>query len=135
MSKRKTRATVATEASETHFAPGSDIPDHPTYEAVVTSAEGTTRHPITEEQATSITAALSPPKPARSRRVSAEAVKAETRLLNIERASKASIAACVASWTAKRTAFIASLPHDVQGMLLAGGVITDDDLEGLPQRD
>lgn len=71
-------------------------------------------------------------KPApRPRRVSAEAVKAETRLANLDRATQASIAACTAGWAAKRAAYIASLPHDVQGMLLAGGVITDDDLEGI----
>ncbi len=115
MSKRKTRATVATEASERHFDEREDA-------EAAAPVETTAPAPAAA-------------KPARSRRVSAEAVKAETRLLNIERASKASIAACVAGWTAKRAAFIASLPHDVQGMLLAGGVITDDDLEGLPQRD
>lgn len=78
-------------------------------------------------------ARVSTPKPAatRPRRVSAEATKAETRLINLERATQASIAACTAGWAAKRQALIASLPHDVQGMLLAGGVITDDDLEGI----
>ncbi len=91
----------------------------------------TTRTPITKDEAEAITAALTP-KPARPRRVSAEAVKAETRLANIQRASQASIAACLSGWAKKRADFIATLPHDVQGMLLAGGVITDDDLEGLP---
>ncbi len=111
MSKRKNTPTVAAEPSERHFDERED-----------TEAAAPVETPAPA-------AAKAPPRP---RRVSAEAVKAETRLANIQRASQASIAACLSGWAKKRADFIATLPHDVQGMLLAGGVITDDDLEGLP---
>lgn len=120
MGKRNTvvsKPTVATEPSERHFDE-SEPSDPMLFEQAVSAAP--------------VTAPVAPAKPApRPRRVSAEAVKAETRLANLDRATQASIAACTAGWAAKRAGYIASLPHDVQGMLLAGGVITDDDLEGL----
>lgn len=74
---------------------------------------------------------LNQPAPTRAtpRKVSAETVKAETRLINMERAAQASLVACEQRWADKRRELIRGLPADVQGMLLAGGVIDDDDCE------
>lgn len=66
------------------------------------------------------------------RRVSAETVKAETKLIRLEKAAQASLVACEQRWADKRRDFIRALPHDVQGMLLAGGVIDEDDCEVAP---
>lgn len=82
-------------------------------------------------------AVAAPPAPAAApqpeskpapRRVSAEALKAETRLQNMERAAAASLAACEQRWADKRRQYIRGLPFDVQNMLCAGGVIDDDDM-------
>ncbi len=126
MSKRKTRGATATET------PGADESDPMQYERAV---DESTIEPPPELAPATVTPPQATTKPARPRRVSAEAVKAETRLANIQRSAQASIAACLSGWAKKRADFIATLPHDVQGMLLAGGVITDDDLEGLTVRE
>jgi hypothetical protein len=132
MGKRNTvvtKPTVATEPSEQHF---DDMPRVLNPEAI----GDPTQTPLVQlprelAQALVDSGQCTVAKPARPRRISAEAVKAETRLANLTRAKADSVAACLAKWEEKRAAFIATLPHDVQGMLLAGGVITDDDLEGI----
>lgn len=76
------------------------------------------------------TAPVIAPTRATPRKVSAEVVKAETRLINMERAAQASLVACEQRWADKRRELIQGLPADVQAMLLAGGVIDEDDCGG-----
>lgn len=65
------------------------------------------------------------------RRITSETRKAETRLINLENARRNLMvkhADEVLALRAKRLEFIDSLPADVCGMLVAGGVITEEEL-------
>jgi hypothetical protein len=69
-----------------------------------------------------------PPAPARvrrlpARRISAEVVKAETRLLDLDRRRSESLEHHERSWADKRAALMASLPKDVLAALEAMGII------------
>jgi hypothetical protein len=67
-----------------------------------------------------------------TRRVSVEARKAETKLINMESARRALLLKHVGELETlrrKRLGFIDSLPADVCKMLLAGGVFTEEELE------
>ena len=66
-----------------------------------------------------------------TRRVSVEARKAETKLINLENARRALVlkhADELEALKAKRLNFIDSLPADVSNMLIAGGVFTEEEL-------
>lgn len=68
------------------------------------------------------------PKPrAAPRRVSAEVVKAETKLLALERRRQDSLAHAETVWAAKRVALIESFPEDVGAALVAMGVLTKEE--------
>ena len=75
------------------------------------------------------------PAPARSpaaprpRRISIEVVKAETRLIQIERSRDESLQRQALSWDEKRASYIASLPGDVRAALVALKVLGEDDGE------
>jgi hypothetical protein len=79
-------------------------------------------------------AALTPKPRAAPRRVSAEVVKAETKLLALERRRQDSFAHAEAVWAAKRAELIRSFPADVLAALLAMNVLDGEELgaiEGL----
>jgi hypothetical protein len=61
------------------------------------------------------------------RRVSSEVVKAETRLLSLERRRQESVANHDAVWSSKRAALLASFPDDVHRALVAMGVLVEDE--------
>lgn len=74
----------------------------------------------------------SAPKPrAVPRRVSAEVVKAETKLLSLERRRQESFAHAETVWAAKRVALIRSFPADVLAALEAMNVLAGDELEAI----
>jgi hypothetical protein len=69
-----------------------------------------------------------PAKPrAAPRRVSAEVVKAETKLLALERRRQESFAHAETVWAQKRVALILSFPEDVTAALVAMGVLGAED--------
>jgi hypothetical protein len=59
------------------------------------------------------------------RRVSAEVVKAETKLIALERRRQDSLAHAEAVWAAKRVVLLESFPEDVRAALVAMGVLTE----------
>lgn len=61
------------------------------------------------------------------RRVSAEVVKAETKLVNLERRRQESLAHAERVWADKRVALIQGFPPDVHAALRAMGVLREDD--------
>ena len=146
MTKRKNaaaKATVATEPSERHFderEPSDPAQFEPATDDVLGAHE--VLPPTTSIDVAFPTSFIdgvliiepAPAKP-RQRRISAETVKAESYLIRLEKAAEVIKMTNDAKWAEKRSSYIGGLPHDVQGMLLAGGVITDDDLEGLPPRE
>jgi hypothetical protein len=72
-----------------------------------------------------------PTKAGPPRRISVEARKAETRLINLEVARQNLVLKHsdeINALKAKRLEFIDSLPADVCGMLVAGGVITEEEV-------
>jgi type IV secretory pathway VirB10-like protein len=68
-------------------------------------------------------AAPPPAPPQRQRRISAEVVKAETKLIQIERSRDESLRNHAQSWDAKRSAYISALPADVRAALVAMRVL------------
>jgi hypothetical protein len=65
------------------------------------------------------------------RRITAETRKAETKLINFENARRALMARHadeIMALRAKRLEFIDQLPNDVCNMLIAGGVITEEEV-------
>jgi hypothetical protein len=136
MGKRTTRVTaskptVATEPSERHFDE-TEPSDPAQFEPATDEVLGA--HEVLAPASATATSTPEPAKP-RQRRISAETVKAKSYLIRLEKAAEVSKMTNDAKWAEKRSSYIGGLPHDVQGMLLAGGVITDDDLEGLPPRE
>jgi hypothetical protein len=65
--------------------------------------------------------------PQRPRRISAEVVKAETKLIQLERSREESLRNHALSWDAKRTAYIQALPEDVRAALVAMRVLEPAD--------
>lgn len=57
------------------------------------------------------------------RKITAEAVRAESALRRLDKAAAESIEACRGRWAQKRADLIGELPEDVRRMLVAGGVI------------
>ena len=76
------------------------------------------------------TPAASPAAPPRQRRISSEVVKAETRLIQIERSRDESLRNHALSWDAKRSAYISALPADVRAALVAMRVLEPVDEPG-----
>jgi hypothetical protein len=76
-------------------------------------------------------AAPAPPPPAvqRPRRISLEVVKAETKLMQLERNRDESLQRQALSWDDKRASYIASLPDDVRAALVALKVLGTDDVQ------
>jgi hypothetical protein len=70
----------------------------------------------------------SKPRAPTQRRVSAEVVKAETKLLSLERRRQESLAHHDEVWAAKRALLIASFPGDVLGALEAMSVLEADEV-------
>jgi hypothetical protein len=69
------------------------------------------------------------PRAPAQRRVSAEVVKAETKLLSLERRRQESLAHHELVWASKRADLILSFPVDVSASLIAMGVLVLDDPE------
>lgn len=67
--------------------------------------------------------------PSEPRHVSREVGKAETHLIRLKRLKAKSLEHHAIVWDEKRVAFIDSLPGDVKKMLVAGGVITEQEVE------
>jgi hypothetical protein len=70
-----------------------------------------------------------PATPQRPRRISAEVVKAETKLIQIERSRDESLRHHALSWDQKRASYIRTLPDDVRAALVAMKVLGADDGE------
>jgi hypothetical protein len=88
-------------------------------------------HALVEPEEPEASAPAPSPSPApvpRPRRISIEVVKAETRLIQIERNRDESLQRQALSWDDKRASFIASLPDDVRAALVALKVLGEDDL-------
>lgn len=69
------------------------------------------------------------PRAPTQRRVSAEVVKAETKLLSLERRRKESLEHHDEVWASKRALLIQGFPGDVLGALEAMGVLVEDESE------
>lgn len=67
--------------------------------------------------------AAAPAAPPRERRVSAEVVKAETKLIQLARNKAESLRHHAASWDTKRSSYIGALPADVRAALVAMKVL------------
>lgn len=59
------------------------------------------------------------------RKITAEATKAETALVRLEKAAERSIEMHRLRWQQKRTDLVASFPEPVRKILVAGGVLED----------
>lgn len=60
------------------------------------------------------------------RKITAEATKAETALVRLDKAAEKSIALCQGNWAAKRRALVASFSPQVRKILVAGGVLEEE---------
>jgi hypothetical protein len=83
-----------------------------------------------EQRANRILPSSALPAAPRPRRISIEVVKAETKLIQIERNRDESLQRQALSWDLKRMHYIASLPEDVRAALVALKVLGADDLTG-----
>jgi hypothetical protein len=88
---------------------------------------GQDREKYLRDQAVAPAVAAKPARLPAQRRVSADVVKAETRLLSLERRRQESLAHHDAVWSGKRAALLLSFPDDVHAALVAMGVLVEDE--------
>jgi hypothetical protein len=137
MTKRKSHVQAVPEPSNDDAFP-EDGEAEPIYSSSAAERETATRAMqavIVAKDAAPVAPPVAPPRQAprqpAQRRVSAEVVKAETKLLSLERRRQESLAHHDEVWASKRASLLLSFPGDVLAALEAMKVLSADEVAGV----